>query len=256
MKNKLLLFLCILFLGWFFSVNAQSTGDFQSNKTGNWSDVNSWERYDGSSWINPAPGVPDSTSGIITILNGHTITVDGTVIADQIVVNAAGTILIGVNKTLIVADGADSIDMVVYGTLNNFGTLTIRSRISFESGGFYINSNSAAALPGTGIIAWRNGSTCRIDSTSGSSPSNLNLQNLYNLIWNGTNSGANGGPNFPNNYVLAGDLTVLSTKVFSSGLAIFQEGKLEIFISVEMLMSVEQLLYSHLQEAALIQQQR
>ena len=37
---------------------AQTTGDFRSFQNGNWNDVNSWERYNGTIWVNPAPSTP------------------------------------------------------------------------------------------------------------------------------------------------------------------------------------------------------
>ncbi|KKR71183.1 MAG: Hemagluttinin repeat-containing protein, partial [Candidatus Woesebacteria bacterium GW2011_GWA2_40_7b] len=37
---------------------AQATGDFRSFQNGNWNDVNSWERFNGSIWENPAPNTP------------------------------------------------------------------------------------------------------------------------------------------------------------------------------------------------------
>ncbi|MBI5473844.1 MAG: T9SS type A sorting domain-containing protein [Ignavibacteriae bacterium] len=190
------------------ALQAQTAGDFQSHQTGNWSDVNSWERFDGSLWITPAPAAPASTDGVITLLDGHTISVDAATTVDQVIVNAGGTVKVVAGQTLTVADGADSIDLVVSGTLNMFGTVTATGRISFENGGLYIHS-VLASLPSS---TWRTGSTCKIDSSSGSSPTNLNTQSLYNLTWNATNQGANGGPNFGDGAVIAGDLTVSSSK--------------------------------------------
>lgn len=196
-----------------FAVIVGLTGSFRTHQSGNWSDVASWERFDGSAWINPAPSVPTSSDGAITILGGHAITVDTNVTVDQVVVNANGSVIVAAGKTLTVADGVDSIDMVVNGTLNNFGTVTPTGRLSFENGGLYIHSvpSGGTTLPSS---TWRVGSTCRIDGSSGSSPTNLNTQALYNLTWNATSQGANGGPNFGDGAVIYGDLTVTSTKSF------------------------------------------
>ncbi len=198
------------------TVHAQTTGDFRSHQSGSWIDTTSWERWDGGTWVTPAPHVPDSADGLITIQTGHTIRVDSagapdSVLADQIVVGSGGTLLIPAGSKLVVADGADSIDLAVSGTLNEFGTVVANGRISFENGGLFVFSVPAG---GTTMPAatWRTGSTCRIDSTTGSTPTNLNTQALFNLIWNGTTQGANGGPNFPDGYVIAGDFTVLSSK--------------------------------------------
>ncbi|MFD0777972.1 T9SS type A sorting domain-containing protein [Flavobacterium myungsuense] len=61
---------------------AQATGDFRSLvATGNWGINTSWERYNGSAWVAATSGVyPGVTgeTGNVTILNGHTITINVT----------------------------------------------------------------------------------------------------------------------------------------------------------------------------------
>ena len=100
---------------------AQTTGDFRSLQNGNWTDVTSWEEWDGGAWVTPAPHAPPSSDGVITIQSTHSITVDAanSVLADQIVVDSCATVTVGPGRKLIVADGADSIDMVVSGTLTS-----------------------------------------------------------------------------------------------------------------------------------------
>jgi uncharacterized repeat protein (TIGR02543 family) len=185
---------------------------FRSHQSGNWSDVAAWDRFDGDNWINPASAAPTAADGAVEIQGGHTITVAASLSADQVKVDAGGILAVAAGQTLTVADAADSIDLDVSGTLNNFGTVTATGRVAFNNGGTYIHSfpaGAGAALPSS---TWRDGSTCRIDSTTGTNPTNLNTQNLYNLIINATTMGANGGPNFPNNYILRGDLTLMSSK--------------------------------------------
>ncbi|HUL44696.1 MAG TPA: pectinesterase family protein, partial [Bacteroidota bacterium] len=192
-----------------FAVSGPMT--FRSHASGNWSNPNTWDAFNGSQWVNPAPHIPVSTDGVITIQAGHTIIFDTTCAVDQVTVNTTAALVVAAGKTLTVADGADSIDLVVNGVLNEFGTVTATGRISIESGGQFTYS-----IPGGGSTmpscTWRNGSTCRIDSTSGNSPTNLNTQNLFNLIWNGTTMAANGGPSFADGAIIAGDVTVLSSK--------------------------------------------
>ena len=210
MKNSFCLCLAV-FLGLSTAMIAQNTGDFRSYQSGNWSAASTWNYYDGANWVNPAPNFPTSSDGAVEILSGHTINLDTSISVDQTTIDAGGSVIVGVNKTLTVADGADSVDLVVNGTFNNFGTLTVAGRMSFENGGLYIHSTPAGAgsLP---TITWRIGATCRIDSSSGSNPSNINLQSFANFIWNATNQGANGGPNFSDGAIIAGDLTVMSSK--------------------------------------------
>ncbi|MBI5475251.1 MAG: hypothetical protein HY964_00775, partial [Ignavibacteriales bacterium] len=190
---------------------ASIAGDYRTHQTGNWSDVDSWERYDGTIWITPAPIAPTSSDGVINILNGHIISLNTSVAVDQVTINPTANLTVLAGNVLTVADGADSVDMVVKGTLNNFGTVTSTGRVSFEATGLYVHSVPAGAgsVP---LSTWRDGSTCRIDSGAASSPTGIQTQSLYNLIWNASNQGANGGPNLPNGYVLSGSLTVLNSK--------------------------------------------
>ncbi len=107
MKILFTLFSCILFnLNFNISLHAQSTGDFQSNTTGNWNALSTWERWDGSSWITPAPNVPTSADGVITILSGDTVTVTANVSADQVIVNAGGNLETTANLTI--ANGTEN----------------------------------------------------------------------------------------------------------------------------------------------------
>lgn len=195
-------------------VNAQTAGDYRTHQTGNWSDAASWERFNGSTWTTPAPTAPTLSDGVITILGGHTVSVDSNVTADQMVIDSNGGVTVMPTITVTVADGVDSIDMVVNGTLNQFGTVSAAGRASVENGGLFIYSVPAGADIAMPSYTWRTGSTCRIDSTTGTTPTNLKNQSLYNLVWNGTNSGANGGPNFNDGTVIYGDVTLLSSKGF------------------------------------------
>jgi pectin methylesterase-like acyl-CoA thioesterase len=200
-----------IFIASVSGVSAQSVGDFRTHQSGNWSDVNSWEKWNGSTWVNPASNFPTASDGIITVQNGDSLLLDTTISIDQAQILSGGILVVGVGETLTVADGADSVDLVVGGELNNFGSLVATGRISVENGGLYVHStpSGAGSLP---LITWRTGSTCRIDSSSGSNPSNINAESFYNFIWNASNQGANGGPNFNDGAVIAGDLTVSNSK--------------------------------------------
>ena len=66
---------------------AQATGDFRSHGSGNWNATTTWDRYDGSSWINPAPNTPASADGVITILSNHIVNITANVTSDQVVVS-------------------------------------------------------------------------------------------------------------------------------------------------------------------------
>jgi hypothetical protein len=93
---------------------AATTGDFRSHQTGNWSATVTWEYYNGSAWVTPAPSAPTG-AGTITIQSGHAVTVDGAV--------------------------------SISGTLVNSGSITPTSTLTFTSGGQYQhNFTTTAAL--------------------------------------------------------------------------------------------------------------
>src|SRR5688572_16692224 len=88
----------------------QAVGDFRSNATGAWNNVNTWQRFNGTIWVNPAPATPSSSDGAISIQAGHTVNVPNgfSVTVDQVVIaNSASIARIVVDNggTLIVADG-------------------------------------------------------------------------------------------------------------------------------------------------------
>lgn len=95
-----------------FTVNAQTTGDYQSFQTGNWSSPSTWERFDGSSFV-PATNAPASTDGIIRIRSGHNVTVNIAATADQVVVDAGG--ILTQTADLNLANGTGD-DLIVNGT--------------------------------------------------------------------------------------------------------------------------------------------
>lgn len=88
MKAKLLLFIIISIINISLAFS-QAIDDFRSHQTGSWSDLNSWDRYDGAEWINPAPSLPSATSNV-TVKEAHIITVNQPV--DIATISLLGTI--------------------------------------------------------------------------------------------------------------------------------------------------------------------
>lgn len=118
---------------------SQPTDYFRSVTSGNWSSTASWESSpDNVTWI-PATLVPDQNANTITIRNGHTITVDASVTADQLVVESGATL--SVNSALTINDGTGT-DLTVNGTLiaaatvTNNGTTNINNIFQINDGGF------------------------------------------------------------------------------------------------------------------------
>lgn len=101
---------------------AQSIGDYQSASSGDWTTTpaSRWDVWDGDSWED-AVSAPNSSSGVITILSTHNITVGlAAVTADQVVVASGGTLT--VNTVLTIDDGLGT-DLEVDGTLTLNSTL-------------------------------------------------------------------------------------------------------------------------------------
>ena len=82
-----------------------TVGDYRSVNSGDWSNPSSWQQYNGISWI-AAVTAPSSSSNVITIRDGHTITVNSTVTADQVIVDAGGTLITTIGGNLTIENGA------------------------------------------------------------------------------------------------------------------------------------------------------
>jgi hypothetical protein len=101
---------------------------------------------------------PSSTDGAINIRNTHTITVNSSVTADQIVVDAGG--ILSLASTLIVNDGTGT-DLMVNGDMQiSTGTL---------------GASGTAVIAATGTLTL---------NTTGSKVVNASLTNNGAFIWN------------------------------------------------------------------------
>lgn len=208
------------------SSQAQNFGDYQTRATGNWNSTSTWSVYVGV-WIN-AIAVPSSTSGTITILNGHTVTVSSNVTADQLVVNAGGQLTISSGQSLTIAASTGT-DFSVSGTVTNSGTLTINSSASMEinSGGLFMSNSTNLNMSGSltvnnggtyshningGTIppaTWGASSTCKITGLTSSDPGGDN-QAFGNLVYDCPNMSTNRAT-ATSGLTIAGNLEVLNT---------------------------------------------
>ncbi|MBI3139575.1 MAG: T9SS type A sorting domain-containing protein [Sphingobacteriales bacterium] len=156
----------------------QADGDYRSAATGNWGTLATWERYDGgsSSWL-AAPSAPTSADGVITIRAGHTVTIAAAVTADQVVVDAGGTLnnnTVSANLTL--NDGAGD-DLTVNGTylLRALNTL--------------VGSGVAPSVLVNGTFDWFSGTLQVATSIANGGILNLDLAFDKNLQTTLTNNG-------------------------------------------------------------------
>jgi len=181
---------------YYFSIKAfdngtdyyRPVGEIHSYQSGSWNDVNTWAQYDGTSWIHPVSNIPSFSDGPTTILDGHTITVTATDSVDQLTVASGGILVIANDKTFHVKNGIET-DLMIEGTLRNFGTVTSDSlaTISFAGNGIYEHIQDGGSIP---EAIWRPSSTVSFDSIKTNVPSNSN-QDFYNLSWNCTGQTAN-----------------------------------------------------------------
>lgn len=126
--------------------NVNETGDYRSHQNGTWMDVNSWERWDGSAWIYPAPAYPHAANaGLTTIESGDTITYSFTITqgsgyVGRIKVNTGGHLTVTSNANLSLAN--DGIPSTATTDLQVDGSLTL-------NGGLYTNGNISVLVNGT-----------------------------------------------------------------------------------------------------------
>ncbi len=100
-------------------------GDYRTAASGNWGATGSspvattiWESFDGTAW-NAIATPPPSTTNTITIRTGHTVTLNATSFANNLVIESGATLKSGLD-----AASAAAIRNIRIGTsINNFGTV-------------------------------------------------------------------------------------------------------------------------------------
>jgi len=154
----------------------QNIGDYQSKATGNWNAVATWETWNGSAWVES--GTPTSANGLISILDGHTVTVTADVTVDQVVIEAGGQVtLLGGNLTVSNGPGDDFVINGIYRRTSTFSTMSLSSGavVRCENGGIYEHSigGSGGSVP---TITWNANSILRISNNAimSSAPTGLN----------------------------------------------------------------------------------
>jgi hypothetical protein len=185
-KNTRLI-VCSLSFVVIFSVDlsAQTAGDYRSRQSGPWNDVNSWQRYSGTAWLN-AVATPTSTDGLIEIVAGHTISISASVTIDQTTISTGATLEL-TGGTITLNDGIGT-DLQINGTYIRATSTSITvgsSQIVVANGGIYEHKNLTATPGGSIPLAtWQDGSLLKL--SSGSNAGGLN-QSFYDvLVLNGT----------------------------------------------------------------------
>jgi hypothetical protein len=109
----------------FGQVWGQSVGDYRTRADGNWSTLNTWQRWNGGSWAipNSGEGYPGENASptLVTILNGHNVTLN------------VSPLSIG---ALTIANGNTISDITFSGsnelTVNNVTTITSSSNNDYK----------------------------------------------------------------------------------------------------------------------------
>lgn len=135
-----------------------ATGDYRSHQTGDWTSLSTWERWDGTTWVTPAPDYPVyNNSGTATILNGHTVTVSATLpngsgYIHLTKVNAGGQLIVNSGANLNVAnDGIlSTTDLQIDGALTVLGGLGTNGNVSVVLNGSFVYSGTSMNLSNTG----------------------------------------------------------------------------------------------------------
>ena len=108
MKMKFTLPISLLLLSLLFTrlASAQAPGDYRSAVAiGDWTTAATWETFNGTTWI-PATTAPNSTSGLITILSGDSVTLGAAITIDQMVVETGAALAMGGNLSITLVDAA------------------------------------------------------------------------------------------------------------------------------------------------------
>lgn len=135
-----------------------ATGDYRTHQTGDWADLNTWERWDGSTWVNPVLAYPVyNNSGVVTILNGHTATVsttlaNGSGYVHLVNINAGGQMVVNNGATVNIAnDGIlATTDLQVDGAFTLLGGLFSNGNVSVVINGSFVNSGTNMNLSNAG----------------------------------------------------------------------------------------------------------
>jgi hypothetical protein len=190
-------------------LNRIHEGVLRSHQSGNWDSTSTWERFDGSVWVNPAPYIPTYSDSTIIIYQGDTVTVTSADTVDQLSIMSGGVLIVNGGAALYIKN-SDSTDLSLSdGTIKNYGSITVA-----DSSEFLVAENSTVENYGTissGISSiiefefsrylhrqnggsipratWA-GSICEVTDVTDTAPSNID-QTFYHFIWNCPNQSAN-----------------------------------------------------------------
>ena len=176
-----------------------SAADYRTVASGNWNSLQTWERFNGSTWAVPL-SPPDSASGRITVRSGDTVTITAPTTYDQLTVESGGQVIVASGVAHTLTDGPGD-DLTIGGTwLNQGGSWTIVGTAKWvvnDGGTFIHNSSAAISTPlskgtlsaASNFIYRGSSSVAPASSFSGRTYGNLTLESVQGQ-WSCTASGS------------------------------------------------------------------
>ncbi|MFC4231137.1 pectinesterase family protein [Parasediminibacterium paludis] len=178
-------------------------GDFQSHQSGDWTNLATWERYDGTNWVTPAPAYPVyNNSGITSILSGHTVTISATLANGSgyihlTKVKQGGQLIVSAGANLNIAnDGAPSTattDLQIDGTMTVAGSMGTNGNVSTVINGTFVYAGTGFNFSNAGDSVFvNNGATYQHNANSNLTPNVMKCQAGATLSITGITSNQTG----------------------------------------------------------------
>lgn len=140
----------LLFAGVNFSVFGQTIGDYRSRQDGNWINNNTWQQFNGTTWVNSTP--PANTVGNISITIRNAVTLNN-------------NLVLNLNGTIIKMEGG-----TITGGNNN-------TRLNFNANSVCEMISSSAVPRPSGITTWNATSILRLINIGSTAISYTNITN-------------------------------------------------------------------------------
>lgn len=211
----------------------QANNEYRSVQTGLWSDLLTWERYNGGTmtWNTPTAfqGPPNSSKNLITVRSTHVVTVDLNTTADQFTIEAGAQVVINTGFNFTIGSGSGT-DMTVNGIFEFSGTVTKSAGAVIAINGTVINRAGSFTIMGTGFLIfnansiyrhlrnaggipnanWHPSSTCEVAGVLAGGITGL-AQNFGNFTWNRTGQTNNQSLPDASTMSISGNFTIHST---------------------------------------------
>ncbi len=180
-----------------------TAGDYQTHQSGDWTNLATWERYDGTNWVTPAAAYPVyNNAGVTSILSGHTVTISATLANGSgyihlTKIKQGGQLIINTGANVNIAnDGAPSTattDLQVDGTMTVAGSMGTNGNVSMVVNGAFVYSGTGMNINNAGDSVFVNsGATYQHNANSNATPNVMKCQAGATLSITGITSNQTG----------------------------------------------------------------